>query len=89
MFVANLGKAVGKLEQPFRLTNDYWTSTPDCWTADSETMFYTVRRNEHGQIRGSIYKPSFPRILRRYSLMVGELRGLDSQSGWRMANRNS
>ncbi len=44
VFVANLGKTGGKLEQRLRLTNDSWNNWPRAWSPDSETLFYTSAR---------------------------------------------
>jgi Tol biopolymer transport system component len=56
LFVANLSKTGGKLEQPLRLTLDYLTYAPGGWTGDSQTLFYTSNRLEQGRRTNSIYK---------------------------------
>ena len=45
IFVANLSKSGGALEQPLRLTNDSWNNRPRAWALDSEALFYTSARH--------------------------------------------
>jgi Tol biopolymer transport system component len=45
IFVGNLSKTGGELEQPHRLTNDSWTNWPKTWTPDSQTLFYVSTRS--------------------------------------------
>ncbi len=81
VFVANLSNDGDKLEQTQRLTNDYFDSRPDCWTADSQTLFYSVDRHEQGQAKNSIYK-------RRISSDSAEvfLTGAESYDAWSLSS---
>ena len=45
LFIANLARSGGKLEQSRRLTNDSWENFPEAWTSDGQTLFYTSRRS--------------------------------------------
>jgi dipeptidyl aminopeptidase/acylaminoacyl peptidase len=51
VFVANLSKTGGKLEQPLNLTNDSWNNWPRAWSPDSETLFYISTRQ-----KGAIFR---------------------------------
>ena len=53
IFVGDLSKAGGKLEQVHRLTSDSWNNWPRAWSADSQTLFYISARPH-----SSIYKRS-------------------------------
>lgn len=80
LFIANLNKTGDKLEQPLRITNDYWNSFPGCWTANSQRLFYEVSRSDQGQNKGSIYK----RDISSESADVF-LTGSDSYDAWSLS----
>jgi serine/threonine protein kinase len=46
--VADLDSKGGNLEHPKRLTNDFWNSWPDTWTADGQNLFYASLHNNMG-----------------------------------------
>jgi Tol biopolymer transport system component len=80
IFVANLSKTGDELEQPRRLTNDYWSYNPSCWTADSQALFLNVEPNDQGQMKSSIYR-------RRMSSDSAEvfLTGSENYSAWSLS----
>ena len=54
IYVANLSKTGGNVEQPLRLTNDSWNNWPMTWSPDSETLFYISARQNFSIYRRRI-----------------------------------
>jgi serine/threonine protein kinase len=58
LFIANLARSGGKLEQSRRLTNDSWDNLPAAWTSDGQTLFYTSKRSNVNVYKRSLASSS-------------------------------
>jgi eukaryotic-like serine/threonine-protein kinase len=92
IFVANLNKSSGRLERPYRFTNDSWDNVPAVWAPDSKMLFYESRRERQGDSTSGVYKQRLSSDLAELFFSGADkysMEGLSGNGKWAlvMANR--